>query len=158
MREYDIALICLNGHVINSMLRASPEPGGTTKFCQECGSETVSTCPNCHTDIRGHELGTLVFYYAPKYCHNCGAPYFWTKKRIDALKQIASEEEKLSKEEREQLSLAIDDLIKDTPATDLAALRFKRLVAKISKEGWEAMKSILIDIATEAAKGKLGLS
>ena len=53
---YDIAQICINGHVINSMSKSHPEHN--KKFCDKCGAPTITNCPKCNTPIRGH-------YHAP---------------------------------------------------------------------------------------------
>jgi len=46
----------------------------------------------------------------------------------------------------------LDDLIVETPRTQLAAVRFKNLAAKAGRETAGALRSIIVDIASEAAK------
>ena len=46
---YDVAQICLNGHVINAY--AKSEPNRNQKFCDECGASTMMQCEQCNTDI-----------------------------------------------------------------------------------------------------------
>jgi hypothetical protein len=53
---YDTAQICINGHIINSMSKSHPEHN--KKFCDKCGAQTITNCPNCNAPIRG-------YYHAP---------------------------------------------------------------------------------------------
>jgi hypothetical protein len=58
----------------------------------------------------------------------------------------------LSEDERQMLKASLDDLVRDTPRTTLAATRFKRLATKAGKGGADAFKDILIEVISEAAK------
>lgn len=155
---FDTALICKNGHVITDGLKMYPEL--RTKFCRKCGEATISQCPKCGTDIRGrYNVPGLLDYLspAPAHCHECGAAYPWTTSRLEALTQIAKEAKGLNEKEREELKASIDELVKGGTKTELAALRFKKLIKKTSDETWETMKSILTQVLAEAAKKALGL-
>ena len=152
---YDIAQICLNGHVITSRMRSSP--ARSAKRCAICGEVTIAECPNCNASIRGfyHVPGVIDLaqkYRRPAFCHECGAPYPWTERRLVAAKDLAYELEALSDEERQLLAQSLDDIVRDTPKTSVAAGRFKRLVAKAGGVAAEAFKDILTDIASETAK------
>jgi hypothetical protein len=57
--------------------------------------------------------------------------------------------------EREKLKQSLDDLYRDTPQTEVAALRFKKLMTKVGKESYSAMKEIIIGILSEAARKSL---
>ncbi len=63
----------------------------------------------------------------------------------------------LNDEERQRLEAAIDELVKDSPRTERAALTIKTLAPKIGQEAWGAMRAILVSVATEAAKRGMGL-
>lgn len=157
---YDVAQICDNGHVVTSMLRDAPQH--VRKFCQKCGAPTLHTCPKCDTDIPGyyHVPGVIDFtsrYKAPSYCGECGAPYPWAETALSELHEIAKMVEGLSDEERERLEGAIDDLVRDSPRTERAALTVKTIAPKLGQEAWGAMKAILVSVATEAAKKGMGL-
>jgi len=43
--DYDVAQICLNGHVINTLAGSHPE--SNKKFCSNCGSMTIMRCLEC---------------------------------------------------------------------------------------------------------------
>lgn len=69
--------------------------------------------------------------------------------------ELVDESAELSAEEKVLFSQSIDDIIRDSPNSTLAATRFKRLMAKMSKHTVEGVRSILIDIITEGAKKAL---
>lgn len=151
---YDTAQICLNGHVINTMAVSSPQ--SNQKYCADCGAQTVTTCPDCNSPIRGyyHVENVISFfdYNKPNYCHNCGKPYPWTVASLEAARELADELEKLSAEERQQLKESFSDLVKNTPKTAVAETRFKKLMKKAGAEAYDSMKSILVDVVSEAVK------
>jgi hypothetical protein len=154
---YDTAQICLNGHVINSMAESYPQ--SNQKYCSECGAETITSCADCNSTIRGHyhipDVISLSDYNRPSYCYNCGKPYPWTVVSLESARDLADELEKLSAEERQQLKDSLLDLVKNTPKTIVAETRFKKLMKKAGLEAFEAMKSILITIVSEAVRKSL---
>lgn len=150
---YDVAQVCLNGHVITSMLRMKPERG--KGFCDKCGKETISRCPNCNQLIQGSYFGGAIhvaFYKPPNYCYKCGKPFPWTEAKLKAAKELVDELTNLTPTEQEQLKKSLDDIVQDTPQTPVATTRFKRLVAKGGQVAANALRDILVDIASEAAK------
>ncbi|MDR7451568.1 MAG: DUF2321 domain-containing protein [Armatimonadota bacterium] len=156
MGYYDVAQICLNGHTITRSARSSPE--FTKKFCPECGEQTITTCPRCNQPIQGeyHVEGVAAIGFKdpppPNFCHNCGEPYPWTERKIQSAKALADEFDDLSSSEREKLKQSLDDLYRDTPQTEVAAVRFKKIMAKVGKESYAAMKEIIIGVLSEAAR------
>ena len=155
MGWFDAAQICLNGHVVNSAVKKYPE--FNKAFCEICGQPTITKCPNCGAEIRGEYHSSVLsiggsYYKAPAFCSNCGSPYPWTKSRIEAAKELADELDSISDEEKEILKKSIDDLIRDTPRTEVAAVKFKRIVAKTGAETANLFKEILIEIVSETVK------
>jgi hypothetical protein len=149
--EYDVAQICLNGHVINSMMKASPHR--SQDYCHHCGEATISECQNCETPIKGRSWSTaLITYYPPSFCYACGLPFPWTTRKLKAAQELASELEGLDDDERDLLSRSIDDLVKDTPSTSLAAQRMKKIFRKVGKDAYEAFRDILVDIVSDTAR------
>lgn len=63
--------------------------------------------------------------------------------------------ENISPDEQETLKQSVDSLVRDSPETELAATRFKRIMAKVGAESYAAMKSILINVLSETAKKTL---
>lgn len=158
---YDVALICKNGHLINAESRTCPQDN--TRFCTRCGAEAIDACEKCNTPIRGyhHIPGVADGYWSeediPKHCHECGHPYPWIKEAVDSWKEIVHTIDKLSIEEKNKMESSIEDLINETPKTQIAVLNLKLGVKKIPQEAWGVMKEILINIASESAKRQLGL-
>lgn len=152
--NYDVAQICLNGHIINSS--AWRRPQHNQKYCDKCGAETIMKCPSCKANIRGYYHMDNVISLGgepetPAFCHNCGKPYPWTDMKIKAARELAQELD-LSSEDKEMLTKSIDDIVNDSLRTTLGATRFKKIMAKVGKEGASALKNILVDIVSEAAK------
>jgi len=158
---YDTAQICTNGHVIN--LEAMSHPERNKKFCDKCGAPTITECQNCGATIKGYYHLQDIFgppvltasYKARSFCHDCGKPYPWTEAALKAAQELSDELENLSPEERDLLKKSLDDIVRDTPQTPVAATRFKRLVAKAGPVDVEGFKKILWDIATEFAKRQI---
>jgi len=151
--RYDVAQICLNGHVINSTARSCAHRN--KKFCDKCGKETIMNCPNCNADIKGYYHGdvlALISFDAPAYCHNCGKSYPWTEAKIQAARELAQESEDITDDEKRTLIQSIDDLVMDTPKTTIAATRFKKILSKTSRSVADAFRDILVDIVSETAK------
>jgi len=159
MGYYDVAQICLNGHIITRNANSSPE--FRQNHCKKCGEPTIMKCPSCNTDIQGeyHVDGVLVGGFKtpppPNFCHECGQPYPWTERKIQAARELADEFDELSNEDREKLKSDLDNLYKDTPQTEVAATRFKRIMSKVGKDSYSAMKSIVTDITSETIKKSL---
>ena len=155
--HYDVAEICQNGHVTNSM--AHDYPASNQEYCDKCGSKTITKCPSCNTDIRGHYHISGVFsisrFAPPSYCHKCGKPFPWTQTAVGAAREFASIIETLTEDERDQLKETIPDLLQDTPRTPVAESKFKKLMTKAGKDAYEGMKKILTDIVSETLKKTL---
>jgi hypothetical protein len=153
---YDVAQICLNGHITNSSTKLRPQHN--KKFCDSCGASTIMNCPNCDSEIQGaYHMQMVVgtFFSLPSYCQNCGKPYPWTEKRLSAAYELAQELDVLSDEDKKILSQSIDDLIKETPKTVVASVRFKKIMAKAGKSAADGFKNILVDIFSEAVRKSL---
>lgn len=151
---HDVAQICLNGHVVNCSTKASPQ--FNQKFCAACGQPTITGCQQCNNPIQGAyhapNFSPFSFEQAPAFCSSCGDPYPWTQAKLTAARELALELDELNDTERQALSRSLDDLIRDTPSTPVAANRFKKLMVKVGNESAAALRNILVDIASEAAK------
>lgn len=151
---YDTAQFCLNGHCITSCAATSPE--FTSKFCRTCGAQCITHCPSCRSTIRGyfHVPGMFgsVEISTPSFCHECGKPYPWVAANLEAAKSLADELDELQLDERELLKSSLEDLIRDTPKTQVAIVRFKKLLPKAGRGAAEAMRRLLIDVVSEAVK------
>ncbi len=147
---YDVAQVCVNGHVVNSSSKRFPHHN--QDFCSACGKRTITECQDCGKPIRGAYVESFGEFDRPNFCHGCGKPYPWTAEKLEAAKAYADEVEGLSTEERETLKRSFDDLIVESPRTQLAAMRFKKLLPKIGQQVGSAFRDLLVDIASETAK------
>jgi hypothetical protein len=150
--QREIAQICLNGHVNNKYVVSSPE--SNQKFCQKCGEKTIVACPGCNEPIASGEvnaIGYILDLAAPAFCANCGQPYPWTQAKREAARQLA-DALGMSEDDRAILDASIDDMIKDTPSTPVATIRFNILMVKLGKEGASRFREILADVISETAK------
>lgn len=155
--EYDIAQICLNGHIVNDATKRFPQ--FSSKFCRKCGQPTIDQCPACSMHIKGryHAPGSQTITSAekssvPLYCHDCGKPYPWTQSTIDTAIELISEEDDLTEEEKEKISSSLVDIVSHTPRTPLAAIRVKKVFDKMSDTGKEGFKQLIVQITTESAQ------
>lgn len=163
MDPFDVAQICLNGHVINYYAKMFPQHN--KNFCDKCGAATITNCPNCNAEIQGqcYDQGAVAYvaismgtyYKAPAFCPNCGKAYPWTKAKIQAAKELTQELEDISDNEKKILAQSIDEIIKDSPKTTLAATRFKKILSKTTKAIVNAFRELLVDIVSETAKKSL---
>jgi len=154
---YEVAQICMNGHVITPLLKTHPIY--SQKYCSQCGALTITTCPKCNKEIRGSYYTSLSIrnsessYKKPNFCHNCGTPYPWTASKLKSAHDLSDELENLTPDERDLLKKTLDDIVSDTPQTTVSALRFKKLAAKAGSTAASALlEDIIVDIASEAAK------
>lgn len=152
MGWYDVAQICIKGHVINDSFKQFPEHN--KKFCNKCGSSTITKCQKCKAEIQGafHEEDTYdVGYTAPGFCHNCGAAYPWTEAKLKAAHEFA-QSLGLAKEDKKALEESIDDIVITTATTAASANKFKTILSKTGKTTLETGREILTDILSETAK------
>lgn len=86
------------------------------------------------------------------YCYNCGKPYPWTTKQLEAASELVQEDEQLSDEDKATLTKSIPELMADNPNTTLAATRFRRIVGKAGPVFKTAMYKFIVDVSSETAK------
>ena len=159
MGNYDIAQICENGHVITP--QAGKHEDRRQEYCEECGASTVMACSSCKDPIRGVHYKYEPFqdyfdpYKRPAFCHNCGNSFPWTEAKLCAAKNLADELENLTDGERESLKKSLPDLIRETPQTPLAETRFKKIMRKVEKSGFELMRLTLKDVVSEGIRNSL---
>lgn len=152
---YDLAQICVNGHVINSM--AATSPSHNKKFCDECGAETMTACKNCSASIKGtyHYPSIIAVglgYEPPKFCDNCGQPFPWTVNKLNAAAELTKLADNLDADEKIDLNKSIEDLVKETPNVPVAQVKVKKYLAKAGQEIKQGMRDILVDVVSETIK------
>jgi hypothetical protein len=151
---FDVAQICLNGHIVSEYAGTDPSYGGP--FCTQCGAATIEACPKCNAPIRGHyhTPGVISFQSIalPSYCHACGEPYPWTPEKIRAALELWVEESSATPEDAKQFQETLTELAKDSPRTQLAASRFKKAMTKVANPVASGIRDIIVDIISETAK------
>ena len=158
--KYHTAEVCLNGHCTTSFVEENPERRG--QYCPKCGSKTITQCLNCSANIRGRYVDPnfvdlVTKYKPPNYCHSCGKPLPWTERKISAAQELVEEIEELSEDEKEVLKQSIFELSQDSPKTELASIRYKKLLSKCRDYARQLLNSTVTSILTESAKKLLGL-
>ena len=158
MGYYDTAQICIQGHVISGCYTKYPD--FRKAFCDRCGKATITQCPACGEPIRGmyyHDGPVLGASYriAPDYCHACGKPYPWTELKMQAAQGMIAELDGLDPDDRKILTQSLDDLMADGPKTEVAGLRFKRIMKKVGKDSYDAFKTIVTGLVSEGIKKTL---
>ena len=161
MDEYRKAEVCLNGHPTTGDVEHSGEH--TSQYCSDCGAKTIRVCSSCQKSIRGSwymdtenygfELIQIGPYTkAPAYCHACGNAYPWTQTALDSAKELVEELDQLDRNEKDKLNGSIGELVQDSPKSQVAAVRFKKLMEKAGGPGADAMRGILVNFVSEAIK------
>lgn len=158
MDGYDVAQVCLNGHMVNNTARRFPAHNAT--YCGTCGARTIVECENCHAPIRGyyHVSGVIGLSgpdHPEAYCHACGTAYPWTLAALLAAKELTAELDELNDDERAQLADVLDDLVVESPRTTVAVARFRRLAGKAGGGAVEGFRSILVDVVSEAVRKQM---
>jgi hypothetical protein len=151
---YETAQVCINGHVITSGIESSKLD--MQKFCQDCGKPTIIKCYDCKTRIRGSyrspNVVLITEYIVPKFCYECGRPFPWTQAKLDSARELVEFEDKINTKEKEILRNSLDDIIAENPKTEMSAIKFKHIMAKVRQETAKALRDITVDIASETAK------
>lgn len=152
---YDIAQVCMNGHVTNS--RAMSDPQRSQDYCDKCGKETITECPQCGMNIKGYHHCNVVFLGSepdppPSFCHACGKPFPWTEANLKAAKELAETLDELTRAEREALASSFDDIATNNPQTKVAAARIKTILKGAGVETAKAVGRFCEKLAVEAAK------
>ncbi|MBI0097089.1 MULTISPECIES: DUF2321 domain-containing protein [Snodgrassella] len=157
MDTYRVAQICLNGHVVTTTADVQPER--QEAFCSKCGEATITQCPNCSASIRGKfeyervvVVGFDAFYKPPAFCHNCGKAFPWTERKIASAVELVEVGADLSPEEMQQFRSDLTELTKDSPKTQVASLRFNKVMGKAGKSIASGVRNIIVDVLSEAAK------
>ena len=151
---YHVAQVCLNGHVVTSL--ADKQPERCESFCSECGEATLMQCSACNASIRSYHADDGAYglgeYHPPAFCHNCGSAFPWTERKIAGAVELVQMDGKLSDGELQQFKSDLTELTKDSPKTQVASLRFKQVMTTVGASIASGVRSIVVDVLSEAAK------
>jgi len=160
MNDYFYASICLNGHCSDSCLTV---PVAQERYCEYCGKEIITQCPNCKTAIRGRfdygaeNVWDCTDYNPPLYCYCCGKAFPWTQTALDTVKALLEEDDNLSSDQRQKLVEVLPDAIQETPKTQLATIRLQKALKSVGRFTADSLRQFLIDFGCEYLKKALKL-
>lgn len=160
MGYYAKAEICLNGHIVS----ANSTSDNHENFCSKCGAKTISSCPNCKSQIRGWYKpdGVVVLrssntkFPLPAFCPSCGRPYPWTVSAIESTAALIEEDEEIPQEQKTKLIESLPDIVSETPRTKLAIVRLKKALVSVGKFTADGVRQFCIDFACELVKSSMG--
>ena len=89
-------------------------------------------------------------YNPPSFCQSCGSPFPWTSNRIQAAIDLAEIE--LDEADKKVFEQSVGELVTDSPQTKVAATRIKKILVKAGSTFGDAIREILVNIASETAK------
>ncbi len=159
MAQYDIAQVCLNGHIRNGAINLRPE--NNEEYCAQCGEKTITQCPQCSVEIKGamftegYRGRPQICRYldaAPAYCLSCGKPYPWTENKIVTAIQMFAEFGNLNEEEKGTIEQDINNIAKDIPQAELSAMRIKQIWGKYGKIAYNVIMEFASKTAAEVLK------
>jgi hypothetical protein len=159
---YDVAQVCLGGHMVN--YHCGQRPQHNKAFCPKCGKATIKECPKCQGAIQGDYVvpdSSAVLIGAPTpergepFCHACGAGYPWTVEAVESAQLLAEAIDMLQPEDQEALAKLIPDLVYEGPRTAAATVRFSSLVAKAGEQVPGLMRDLLLDVAALSVRHAL---
>lgn len=149
---YDVAQVCLSGHVINDRARGRSEHN--KKYCDKCGEKTITSCQDCGKNIRGDMAESPVYTDytapAPNYCIECGKSYPWTQRKYEAFRELVNSSSQ-NQDYKTVLLDGITHIMHDTPETEVACVKFSKIIPKL-KQYKQPLVSSLSNIATDSAK------
>lgn len=153
MQSHKVGQVCLNGHKITGDAQSE----FAQKFCGKCGEATITTCQACSGSIRGYHIEFGLGFSAAAFCKDCGGPYPWTQRKIQAAKELVDEIDGLDAVTAEKAKDSFSLIVSDTPSTQVGAVRIMKMLTKAGPTIGGAIKEILVGIGTEAAKKAMGL-
>ncbi len=159
MGFYHLAQICTNGHLITGSADEYPEL--CVSHCIKCGAPTITHCPSCSAPIHGnYDCGVVALggtASVGSYCHNCGKPYPWTEIAIQSAQDVILEDDSLNESLKNSMVESLPDIISETPQTNLAVVRMKKVIAAAGKFSADSLRQFVIDFGCELAKNLFGL-
>ncbi len=159
------AIYCRNGHFNGYLPDPNPSYDGEKvlhgwqvplvekelarrAFCSTCGLANVFECQHCEAAIESDEEQAPE---RPAYCSSCGKPFPWTETVLTAASDYTDELEELSSEDRASLKATFADLTVESPKTEIAASRFRRILRKLAPDAAETIRKTIVEIASETA-------
>lgn len=152
MEFRDFALICKNGHMVNSSVTKDKEYN--VDFCEECGAKTIKWCENCKTMISGTKYIDDIAIFTPevpKYCGGCGKPYPWTQAKLESVNELVDLMDELDEKEKDILKQSAVEISTNNPKTEVGVLKIKKYLSKLGSVAADTFKEVIVQVASETA-------
>ncbi len=149
---FDNALICKNGHIINTTANLHPEKN--EQFCSVCGEKVINECDECGTKIKGsyvNEEGKFFprKYFRPNCCHNCGKAHPWVMSNISAILELLKINGGFSDAQLENIELNLLEMVKETPKMHLISIKLTKNFSNLDINIKQKVKKIINEIFSE---------
>ena len=143
-----IQQVCRNGHQIE---------GPLVKYCPRCGTDTISQCPKCHSNLSGISKSSSNEreernIKLPYYCHSCGDPFPWTVTTMETLEELYKGIDALNEEGKRVFIKDIEEIIKDSPKAKVAAIRIRTLIERIPPIAAKIVSDMITDISSDSIR------
>lgn len=154
MEIFDVAQICLHGHIVNDSTMSFPQDN--SPVCKICGAKTITNCPVCGEPIQGalrtSERFDIPEYIEPAYCHHCGNLYPWSVEKIDTALDFFIDHKIITSEQKLQMKEMIVDLVEGTDNNKLSTLHVKSYLKSLSSGDVESVKGMIGGLLNDSAK------
>ena len=124
-------------------------------FCKDCGAKNTSQCLSCDAVIHGTMGRHPGPYNPPSFCHECGAGYPWTARRIRSAQQVILESD--SSPEAKDVANSLPDLVTPSEGSNSAIARVKFWMARAAPTVARAIWELMWPIISAEARAKLGI-
>ncbi len=147
--------VCPNGHY--APLRVSYMLCSIKRkpFCGKCGEATLTACGACGSEVDEFDFVGNKFdvtgFTPPAFCSDCGAAFPWTQRRQRAAVDLFAEETQ-DQADRQEFQESVEQIAMDTPQAEVASRRVTRLLKKIGEGAAQAIRDILVSVASDVAK------
>lgn len=157
MEGYDVAQICLNGHVISAMAYGYPQ--FKKDFCNKCGEKTIMACQKCNLPIKGeyHVPGFVGSskYNIPRFCEGCGKPYPWIDTKLQAAFELIDLMDSLNEDELKDFKISVEDLVRESTKVAVAKVKVKRYMTRVDNDVSKGLSDLLKDILSEKTRSAI---
>ncbi|ESU31844.1 hypothetical protein G3A_14315 [Bacillus sp. 17376] len=153
---YDIAQICLNGHITNDSVNRYPVD--SKNYCDTCGSKTIKECQSCKVAIQGamySEYSYEALENPPSYCIHCGDAFPWINLALEAAEELANIIDELGEHDKKILTDSLAELVKDTPRREVAVIKVKSILKGLDSHFSDGFKNILYNVLSQPITEKI---
>lgn len=91
-------------------------------------------------------------YTRPSFCEDCGKPYPWTQSIQDSAYELIELSLSLDQVEKNDFKNSVNDLIVQSPKTNVAQVKFVSYAKKAGTEVAKGLRDVLVDVVSETVK------